>query len=162
MHFGFSYIGLAWLVMLTIPNLLWTKRKPLGYDRYAARENRVLLAFERIGEVLVSAVALVFSDFNLRTWTPWSLWLAASFLLMALYEAYWVRYFRSERTMRDFYRAFAGVPVAGATLSVAAFFLLGVYGRNLPMLVSSVILGVGHIGIHLAHAKEANGSQRNP
>ena len=162
MHFGFSYIGLAWLVMLLVPNLLWTKRKPLGYDRYAARENRVLLAFERVGEALVSAVALVFSDFNLRPWTPWSLWLAASFLLMALYEAYWVRYFCSGRTMRDFYRAFAGVPVAGATLPVAAFFLLGVYGRNLPMLISSVILGVGHIGIHLAHAKEADASQRNP
>ena len=161
MHFGFSYIGLAWLVMLLVPNLLWTKRKPLGYDRYAARENRVLLAFERVGEVLVSAMALVFSDFNLRPWTPWNLWLVASFLLMALYEAYWVRYFRSEHTMRNFYRAFAGIPVAGATLPVAAFFLLGVYGRNLPMLVASVILGVGHIGIHLAHAKEAAASPLN-
>ena len=160
MHFGFSYIGLAWLAMLIVPNLIWTKRKPLGYDHYAARENRVLLAFERVGEVLVSAVALVFSDFDLRPWTPWSLWLVASFLRMALYEAYWVRYFRSERTMRDFYRAFAGVPVAGATLPVAAFFLLGVYGRNLPMLASSVILGVGHIGIHLAHAKEAKENPR--
>ena len=29
------------------------------------------------------------------------------------------------------------------------------------MLVSSVILGVGHIGIHLAHAKEANVSPRS-
>ena len=160
MHFGFSYIGFAWLVMLLVPNLIWTKRKPLGYDCYAARENRVLLAFERVGEVLVSATALVFSDFNLRPWTPWSLWLAASFLLMALYEAFWVRYFCSERTMRDFYRPFAGVPVAGATLPVAAFFLLGVYGCNIPMLVSSVVLGVGHIGIHLAHAKEADASPR--
>ena len=158
MHFGFSYIGLAWLVMLIVPNLLWTTRKPFGYDRYAARENRVLLAFERVGEVLVSAVALVFSDFNLRPWTPWSLWLVASFLLMMLYEAYWVRYFRSGRTMRDFYRAFAGVPVAGATLPVVAFFLLGVYGRNIPMQVASVILGVGHIGIHLAHAKDVGES----
>ena len=162
MHFGFSYIGLAWLVMLMVPNLLWTKRKPLGYDRYAARENRVLLAFERVGEALVSASALVFSDFNLHPWSPWSLWLVASFLLMALYEAYWVRYFRSGRTMCDFYRAFAGIPVAGATLPVAAFFLLGVYGRNIPMLVSSVVLGVGHIGIHLAHAKEADGAPREP
>ena len=48
--------------------------------------------------------------------------------------------------------------MAGATLPVAAFFLLGVYGRNNPMLLSTVILGIGHIGIHLAHAKEANES----
>jgi len=39
---------------------------------------------------------------------------------------------------------------------VAAFFLLGVYGRNIPMLLSTVIFGVGHIGIHPAHAKEVN------
>ena len=58
--------------------------------------------------------------------------------------------------MRDFYRGFAGIPVAGATLPVAAFFLLGVYGRNLPMLLAAVILGIGHIGIHLAHVKEAD------
>ena len=159
MTFGFSYIGLAYLVLLMIPNLLWTRRKPRGYERFAARENRMLLAFERFGEVLVSAAALVFADFNLRPWTAWSLWLVGSFLLMALYEAFWIRYFRSGRTMRDFYRDFAGIPVAGATLPVAAFFLLGVYGRNIPMMASSVILGTGHIGIHLAHAKEA---KRNP
>ena len=44
---------------------------------------------------------------------------------------------------------------------VAAFFLLGVYGRNIPMLLSTVILGVGHIGIHLAHAKEVNMPRRD-
>ena len=154
MYFGFSYIGLAWLVMLTIPNLIWTKKKPRDYERYAGHENRVLVALERVGEVLVSTAALVFSDFNLRPWTPWSLWLVLSFLLMALYEAFWIRYFRSERTMGDFYRDFAGIPVAGASLPVAAFFLLGVYGRNIPMMAASVVLGIGHIGIHLAHAGE--------
>ena len=63
--------------------------------------------------------------------------------------------------MRDFYRSFAGIPVAGATLPVAAFFLLGVYGRNIPMLLSTVILGIGHIGIHLAHAKEVKKSRQD-
>ena len=47
-----------------------------------------------------------------------------------------------------------GIGFPGATLPVAAFFLLGVYGRNIPMLLSTVILGIGHIGIHLAHANE--------
>ena len=156
MHFGFSYVGLVYLVMLMVPNLIWARNKPEHYEQYAGNENRVLLALERIGEALVSAIALVFSDFNLRPWDAWCLWLAASFVLMLIYEAFWIRYFRSERTMRDFYRGFAGIPVAGATLPVAAFFLLGVYGKNIPMLLASVILGIGHIGIHLAHAKEAN------
>ena len=159
MHFGFSYVGLIYLAMLMIPNLIWTKNKPEHYEQYAGNESRALLAFERFGEVLVSAIALVFSDFNLRPWDAWCLWLVLSFVLMLLYEAFWIRYFRSEKTMRDFYRGFAGIPVAGATLPVAAFFLFGVYGRNLPMLLASVILGIGHVGIHLAHAKEA---EKNP
>ena len=24
-HFGFSYIGLIWLLMLFVPNIIWTK-----------------------------------------------------------------------------------------------------------------------------------------
>ena len=155
MNFGFSYVGLVYLVMLMIPNLIWVKNKPEDYERHTGKENRVLLAFERTGEVLVSIVALIFRDFNLRPWDAWCMWLVLSFALMLLYEAFWIRYFKSERTMRDFYRSFAGIPVAGATLPVAAFFLLGVYGRNDLMLLSTVILGIGHIGIHLAHSKES-------
>ena len=154
MRFGFSYVGLIYLVMLMAPNLMWTKNKPRDYDRYAANESKALLAFERTGEVLVSTLALIFADFNLRPWTPWSVWLMLSFIPMILYEAFWIRYFRSEKTMSDFYSSLAGIPVAGATLPVAAFFLLGVFGRNIPMIVSTVVLGIGHIGIHLVHAKE--------
>ena len=156
MNFGFSYVGLIYLAMLMIPNIIWAGNRPGNYEQYAGNENRVLLALERIGEVLVSAIALVFSDFNLRPWDAWCLWLILSFVLMLLYEAFWICYFRSGRTMNDFYRGFAGVPVAGATLPVAAFFLLGVYGKNIPMLLATIVLGIGHIGIHLAHAKEVN------
>jgi hypothetical protein len=67
---------------------------------------------------------------------------------MVLYEIYWVRYFRSEKTMGDFYSSLLGVPVAGATLPVAAFFLLAIYGRNIFLVLAVMILGVGHIGIH--------------
>lgn len=151
MNFGFSYIGLIYLLMLFTPNLLWTRRKPENYDTQG--ENRVLLAFERMGEVLVCACVLIFEDFNIRR-TVWAVWLAVSFILMLLYECFWVRYFRSKRTMKDFYSSFAGIPVAGATLPVCAFFLLGIYGKNIILLISTAILGVGHIGIHIQHRNQ--------
>ena len=157
-HFGFSYVGLVYLVLLMAPNLLWTKRKPQGYD--PAGENKVLLGFERVGEVCVVCTSLIFSDFNLRPWSPWSLWLVASFLLMLLYELWWVRYFRSERTLGDFYRSLCGIPVAGATLPVLAFFLLGIYGKVVWLMLSVVILGIGHIGIHWQHRKELPGAKK--
>ena len=153
MHFGFSYIGLIFLLMLMIPNLIWTKNQPKDYEKYVQNENKLLQIFERIGEAAVTCLALIFSDFNIGEISAWSLWLAAAFLLMILYEVYWIRYFRSEKTMADFYRSLLGIPVAGATLPVAAFLLLGIYGRNIFMMISVIILGIGHIGIHMAHSK---------
>ncbi len=154
MYFGFSYVGLIYLIMLMLPNLLWTRNQPKDYEKYAGNENRILVALERTGEVLVSCLALIFSDFNINLESAWSWWLAASFLLMVCYELYWLRYFRSGKTMEDFYSSFLGVPVAGATLPVAAFFLLAVYGRNPALGAAATILGIGHIGIHLMHRKE--------
>lgn len=154
MHFGFSYVGLIYLILLMLPNLLWTKNQPEDYEKYVGNENKVLLALERAGEVLVTCAALIFTDFNIRPWSGWSWWLAVSFGLMVLYEIYWVRYFRSRKTMGDFYSSLLGIPVAGATLPVAAFMLLAIYGRNPVLGAAVVILGIGHIGIHLMHKKE--------
>lgn len=153
MNFGFSYVGLVFLLMLTIPNLIWTKNQPKDYENYVQKENKVLFAFERIGQVLVNCTALIFSDFNLKPWSNWSWWLAAAFVMMLLYELSWIRYFRSEKTMQDFYSSFLGVPVSLATLPVLAFFLLAIYGKNIALGISVIILGIGHIGIHLMHKR---------
>ena len=150
-HIGFSYVGLFYLLLLFLPNLLWAKNKAEGYD--PSDENPVLLLLERMGEVCVTCCAVIFSDFNLRPWSPWSLWLVGSLLLMALYEVWWVHYFRSPKTQQDFYRSLLGIPVAGATLPVLAFLLLGSYGKVVWMLLAAAILGIGHIGIHLQHRR---------
>ena len=50
MKLGFSYIGLIWLVMLFVPNFIWMKNKPKDYEEYAKKENKVLLAIERVGQ----------------------------------------------------------------------------------------------------------------
>lgn len=151
--FGFSYVGAIYLLMLFMPNIIWAKNQPQGYS--ADGENRILAALERIGEAACTCCVLVFSDFNIRI-TPWALWLGISFLLMLLYEAYWVRYFKSPKNMEDFYKPMLGISVPGATLPVIAFILLGIYGTNIFLIVSGVILGIGHIGIHREHYREIN------
>lgn len=151
-HIGFSYIGLLFILMLMIPNMIWTKNKPQGYT--AQNENKILQFLERIGEVLTTCCALFFSDFNLNKWSNRSWWLIAAILLMILYEIWWLRYFKSSRTLADFYSSFYGIPVAGASLPVLAFFFLGIYGKVVWMLFACLLLGIGHIGIHLQHRKE--------
>ncbi len=149
-NFGFSYVGAAFLVALFVPNLIWAARaKPEGYD--ASGEPVVLRWLERIGQVLTTATALLLSDTDVAAPSPWTAWLVAAILLMLAYEACWIRYFRGPRTMTEFYRPFLGIPVPLASLPVTAFVLLGVYGRVIPLIVSAVVLGVGHVGIHVVH-----------
>ncbi|MDE5859377.1 MAG: hypothetical protein K2H23_03175, partial [Oscillospiraceae bacterium] len=64
MNFGFSYIGLIFMAMLIVPNIIFTKNQPVDHEKYAAEENKVLQIFERIGEALVACCALIFRDFN--------------------------------------------------------------------------------------------------
>ena len=158
-HFGFSYIGLIYMLLIEIPNLIWARHKPKGYD--PSGENKVLLIFERAGQILCTAAILFFSDYNPHSLTPWTAWLFASVVLMVMYEIYWIRYFRSNQTVKDFYRSLIGIPAPGALLPVAAFLLLGIYGKVIWLIVSSVILGIGHIGIHLQHISVLNGRNYN-
>lgn len=148
-HLGFSYVGFIFMLMLIIPNFIWIKNQPKGYS--AENENKVLSALERTGEILTTCCALCFSDFNLQKWSKWTWWLVAAFVLMIVYEIWWIRYFKSKHSLTDFYSSFLGIPVAGATLPVMAFFLLGIYGKVFWMLAACIILGIGHIGIHLQH-----------
>lgn len=151
-HFGFSYTGLLFLAALFIPNILWTRHIPTGYT--AEHENKILQLCERTGEVLTCACVLCFSDYNIKSWSAWSLWLLAALLVMALYEYWWLRYFRSQKTQADFYSSLLGIPVAGASLPVIALFLLAVYGRVIWLFPAALLLGIGHIGIHLQHRNE--------
>jgi hypothetical protein len=153
-HFGFSYIGLIYLLLLFIPNGLWSRNKPIDY--HPEDENRVLALLEKVGQVGCTCAALIFRDYNLRPFSPWSLFLILSFLLMILYEIVWIRYFCGDRTTASFYRPLWGIPVPLASLPVAAFLLLGIYGRVIWLTAASVILGIGHIGIHLQHARSGS------
>jgi hypothetical protein len=139
--------------MLFIPNIIWTKNRPEGYESVTIKENKILLIFERVGQVCVTCVVLIFSDFNIGSFNLWNIWLGISFVLMLLYEMNWIRYFKGEHTLNSFYGSFCGFPVAGASLPILAFLLLSIYGKVIWLSISVLVLGLGHIGIHLQHLK---------
>jgi hypothetical protein len=134
------------MLALMIPNIIWVWHKPKDCNK--SGENRVLLIFEKIGQVLCTIALLFFSDTNPNGFKPWSAWLIVSALLMVLYECFWIRFFHGKHTINDFYRPFLGVPIPGATLPAVAFLFLSVYGQLIWLMVASVIFGIGHIGIH--------------
>jgi len=40
LHFGFSYVGFLFLVLLFIPNIIWSKHMPKHYEAYVGHENK--------------------------------------------------------------------------------------------------------------------------
>jgi hypothetical protein len=137
--------------MLFIPNIIYASDK--STFKPTLDENKVLVWLERLGQALVSTIVLIFSDFNPRGWSLWTIWLVVAVIFMLMYELWWIRYFRSSKTLAHFYSSYAGIPVAGATLPIIAFFLLGIYGQVVWLLFAVIILGIGHIGIHIEHRK---------
>ena len=153
MQFGFSVVGVVFLAMLFVPNIRWAKNQPAGYEELSRRENKTLLVLERVGQVLATTSAVIFvcpQGFSF----PWLLWLIAAFLLMALYEVSWVRYFRGGEKLAGMYQPLGPIPVPIATLPVAALALLGIWYQSPIAVVAAAILGIGHIGIHLGHLRE--------
>ncbi len=156
MQIGFSVVGVVFLLMLFVPNLRWARNQPQGYEEISAHENKALLVFERVGEVACSCAAVAFvcpSGFAL----PWLFWLVAAFLLMVLYEVAWIRYFRGGERPDGMYQPLGPIPVPIASLPVAAFALLGVWYESPVAVMAALVLGVGHIGIHVGHLRELSG-----
>ena len=145
MNFGFSFVGAVFLIMLFIPNIIWNSYRPIGHS--SEGENKILRIFEKIGQVSVVFFALFCGN-------DFSLVVVISAILMILYEIYWIRYFRSNLTLKDMYGNLGIILVPGATLPVLAFLCLGIACYNPLLIISSIILGIGHIGIHLNHKKE--------
>lgn len=142
-----SILGIIYLCMLFIPNIIWCYHQPEGYD--STWENKCLIFLERVGEVLVTVFAVIrFQIFN------HTIFIVLSMICMILYECYWIRYFKGKHTLQDFYQPFLYIPVPGATLPIIAFVLLGIGQQSYLLIFSSIILGIGHIGIHLQHVKE--------
>lgn len=144
-----SWWGIGYLCLLFIPNIIWSYHKPIGYD--SSFEDRLLLLFERVGEVLVTCFAIV--QFQLVRYEM-NIFIIISMICMILYECYWIRYFTGQKTLNDFYQPFLKIPVPGALLPVIGFLLLGLYQHHYLLIGSTIILGIGHIGIHLQHLRE--------
>lgn len=156
--FGFSAVGLVFLLCLFVPNILYGLKQPAWQAGMSAAEPAYFRIPERIGEILVSVLLLCMKDLRWpTTWTANVWWFAAAAVLMALYLAAWARYFAGAGTPEDFYGPLLGVPIPLALLPVAAAILLGIYARSFWLIFAGAVLGFGHLGIHILHLRTLGG-----
>lgn len=143
---GFSVVGLCFLLVMVVPNLFYLKFP--AHHKIMMRENPVLVAFERVGQVSCTICLLIFSDLDIGEPSQWNLWAVAAGFCMFLYLICWYRYFAGEHSMYDFTRPLMGfIPVPLATLPVVAILCLAMYGHLIWLLLGGILLGIGHIGI---------------
>ncbi|MEI9938578.1 MAG: hypothetical protein WDO69_15280 [Pseudomonadota bacterium] len=152
LSFAFSPLGITYLAMLFVPNALWARLRSPEAAPTSSKENSLLLALERVGQVATTVAALV-SPGSEPAGPARLTCLGASLVAMVLYELSWLRYFRTDRTARTLYRSLGPVPLPLAVLPVLGFLLLAVYEVHPLLLAAVVVLGVGHVSIHSQHAR---------
>lgn len=152
--FGFSWIGCSIVLLLLIPNIIWSKYSPQGYNAYVKQENITLRILERLGEIAIICLLLISQNFHIQGIDIHISLLVLAYVFMMCYEICWIRYFKSKRTMLDFYRSFLRIPIPLAILPIGAFVMLGLYGRHLYFIIATIGFGIGHIGIHLQHYQQ--------
>lgn len=160
-----SLFGLIFLVLFFIPNLIHYIRRP---GERIMSGNKVMKNIERIGEA-ASLILTVFW-FSSRKWGFYSLDAAlcyglGSIILILINWVLWIVYFFMTRPLRALNKDGAtAVFVAGkkevrsfvirplivikivlAVLPVLLFLLHGITLRYVPLIVSGVLFGVGHI-----------------
>lgn len=158
--FGFSYIGLSFLLLLLIPNIIWSKHQPKNDAQYVKQENRYLRILERIGEVVISCLLVICKNFHIPQSSVGIILLVLSYMCMVFYEICWIRYFKSPKTMSHFYRPFMKLPIPLAILPIFAFVMLGLYGANMYLIIATLVFGIGHIGIHLQHYRQIKNKEK--
>lgn len=157
--YRFSPLGVAYLCLLFIPNILWARRQRASPKVAAARESPVLALFERVGQAMTTMAAVV--EPAARHAGPARVMclmcLMVSIVAIALYEVAWLQYFRAPIGSASIYSKLGPIPQPLAILPVLGFSLLALYQEHWVLVVSVLTLGVGHIGIHVVHARELRG-----
>ena len=88
-YFGFSYIGLTSMLMLIIPNLIWTNKQPQGYS--AENENKFLVRKYSIVQYSIVELPMktwIYQDFLRVAGIIFRLRLKSRYLL-SLWERSW-------------------------------------------------------------------------
>ncbi|MCM1259925.1 MAG: hypothetical protein NC182_03185 [Prevotella sp.] len=152
--FGFSYIGLSIVLLLLIPNIIGINHLPQDYTTYAKQEKIDLRIGERVGEVGIICLLLSSQNFNIQNISAKIILLFFAYVFMACYEICWIRYFKSKRTMIDFYHSFLKIPIPLAILPICAFVMLGLYANHIYFLIATISFSIGHIGIHIRHYQQ--------
>lgn len=152
-RFGFSWLGVAFVVTLFVPDIVWARNRPGGPEPQAT--SSMALGLERLGQILVCAALITCEPLQIGAFDPASWLVVGAAALMAAYEVWWAKYFRKHRNEPGFFGGSLYIPIGGALLSITSLLLLGIYARDLLSIAAVAVLGIGRVAVDQEHRKQA-------
>ena len=141
----FNVFGLVFIVVIMIPNIVFAVRCKDGFEN--KWNNKVIEIIEQIGRFS----CLGFMIFNVPgTWFGWwsneafSIYLIIDSLLIALYCAIWVVFWKKNNVFRA---------LALSIIPSVIFLFSGVMSRSILLIIATILFAPTHILISYKNAK---------
>lgn len=151
---SFSWAGLVVFTLPMLINIAYVLFPPVEKTEPAAVTRWVELVEQGSRMAYLLAVVLLVSRQPLALRSVW-LYLAGGFL--ALYYAFWLRYFAGGRKTELLRRAFLLVPLPLAVFPVLYYLCAAIWLHNVPAVITMIIFGAAHITVSLqSFRKEEN------
>lgn len=130
--------------VMLLPNLLFMVWPPKSMPGVKVLKESLLYkvaeGIGRAGVVVLPLFSAVRVEGNLER-----IALVLMLLSFGLYVIGWLRYLRSDRQYRLLFASILGIPVPMAIMPVLYFMSASLMLHSVPLLVCSLILGIGHI-----------------
>lgn len=134
----FNYIGLIFVVLLLIPNIIFAIKNKTGQKQTT---NKVIEVFEQIGRygsMIFMAFNIPYTYFGFYFDCGWLLYIVIDSLLLTAYYLSWIIFWKKDTLTKSLL-----LSIIPSTL----FVMSGILLANIPLIVFSVIFTAFHISI---------------
>ena len=147
----FHPLSLIIPVLVLIPNLFFFLKSPVNIPAHQPKEPLLLTILERLGQIGCFLIPLFYSVSYSGVFEI--LASIAMAIMLVIYYYGWIRFFTHNREYRWLFYPLFSIPVPLALSPVIYFLLSSVILHSYPILLSSLILAVGHIPVSLKSAQ---------
>jgi hypothetical protein len=139
---GFSYIGLAILLIIFAPNLLYIKYSPKDIPGNMKDVSILFTALERAGQAAFFII-LILSKNNYQN-IKVNMWFVLMMLSIVIYYGLWIRYVVKGKYFSLLFSPLWIIPIPMAIFPVLAFGFAALLGKSIYLGITVVVFAIGH------------------
>lgn len=143
---GFSYIGMVIVILILPPSIIFTiKFPPKNQPISNAKVGLIFTILEKTGQALCLAI-LIMSEDNFKE-AQFNIFMPLMSSCIAIYYCLWFRYIRGGQEFSLLSKPLFFIPVPLAIFPVCAFGFAALWIESFWLLMSTLILAIGHITV---------------